>query len=219
MTKWKDTEIMLVRMTVLKRVRRVGDRKVRDAVRMVPIVLDPRYEPLGPIVKKYYLSRVQRAQERIEWLRRRIPRREWNDHPELDVGNYPLLARLVPSSARHEVVRRNEPYYTAVTSKEVYRLFVILRHELGLPNGGHLNPLRHLRATHLAMYYGFTPQELYAYIGWKLPGMADVYVHLSWESYIEKLLVPVGQPSPSPSPAQDSSSSSSSPSSPPSPQS
>jgi hypothetical protein len=164
-------------------------------------------------VKKYYLSRVQRAQERAEWLRSRIPRSEWNDHPELEVGNYPLLARLVPSLARHEVVRRNEPYYTAVTSEEVYRLFVILRRELGLPNGHRLNPLRHLRATHLVMHYGFTPQELYAFIGWKLPGMADIYVHLSWESYIDKLLVPTG-----PSPAQGSPSSSSPPSPSPSPQ-
>ena len=190
--RYKDVEIMTIRLTTLKRVEHVGGQKLRHATRVVPVVLDPKYEPLGPMVKEYYLARVQRAQERAEYLRERIPKREWNSHPELTPGNYPLLARLVPSPWRHERPKR-EPYYVPLTVKEVRRLFTIIRRELGLPPGQHDNPLRHIRATHLVTYYGFTITDLSAFTGWKLPGMAEVYVHLGWKSYIELLLKPVAK--------------------------
>lgn len=57
-----------------------------------------------------------------------------------------------------------------------------------------LHALRHLRATELIEYYGFTGFDLAIYGGWTMKSMVgfsgqfDRYVSLSWQSYIGKLL-------------------------------
>jgi len=57
-----------------------------------------------------------------------------------------------------------------------------------------LHALRHLRATELIEYYGFTGFDLAIYGGWTMKtmvgfsGQFDRYVSLNWRSYIGKLL-------------------------------
>jgi len=56
--------------------------------------------------------------------------------------------------------------------------------------------LRHARITHLVEYYGFSPVELTVYAGWSFKTgvgvpMMDRYAHLSWRSYIHKLMRPL----------------------------
>ncbi len=205
-TTWNGVEVMVIPIRTLKR---------KDYVtRVVPVVLDPRYEPLGPIVKEYYLVRLKRAHERVEWLRARIPRRELAHHPELNTTGYPLLSRLVPNPWRHEHARRNEPYYAGLSESEVYYIISALARYLGAPPRRYANPLRHLRATHLVRYYHFLPEELDTFMGWTHGGMRDRYVSLDYTSFLPKLLVPARPPdtateagggdqgsSPSPSPS------------------
>jgi len=55
--------------------------------------------------------------------------------------------------------------------------------------------LRHIRASELSYYYGFRAEDLATYCGWTIQnaGMTDVmarYLHLSWQSYFPKLLIP-----------------------------
>lgn len=56
--------------------------------------------------------------------------------------------------------------------------------------------LRHLRASELSFVYGFRPEELCAYCGWRfqnIPGMSRMmerYMIQTWQSYFPKLLKP-----------------------------
>ena len=50
--------------------------------------------------------------------------------------------------------------------------------------------------THFAEYYGFTGVELTVYVGWSFKTsvgvpMMDRYAHLSWRTYLPKLLKPL----------------------------
>ena len=56
--------------------------------------------------------------------------------------------------------------------------------------------LRHARITHLVEYYGFSGVELTVYAGWSFKTsvgvpMMDRYAHLSWRTYLPKLLKPL----------------------------
>lgn len=51
-----------------------------------------------------------------------------------------------------------------------------------------LHALRHLRATELVEYYGFSAFDLSIYGGWVIPQAFGRYVNLNWQSYIGKLL-------------------------------
>jgi site-specific recombinase XerD len=42
--------------------------------------------------------------------------------------------------------------------------------------------LRHCRASHLAMFYGYSLYRLMQYFGWSSPGVASVYASMNWES-------------------------------------
>jgi len=53
--------------------------------------------------------------------------------------------------------------------------------------------LRHVRASELASFYGFSPQDLAYYCGWSLrsagvSGVMARYVQLTWQGYFPKLL-------------------------------
>lgn len=55
--------------------------------------------------------------------------------------------------------------------------------------------LRHVRASELGWFYGFSPADLASYCGWSLKnaGFSSVmarYVKLGWQSYFDKLLKP-----------------------------
>jgi integrase len=43
---------------------------------------------------------------------------------------------------------------------------------------------RHLRATHLVIYRGFSDQKLKLYLGWSDSRPADTYIHLRWEDLL-----------------------------------
>jgi hypothetical protein len=68
----------------------------------------------------------------------------------------------------------------------------------GLKREGHyrrfnLHAIRHMRASELVEYYGFTGPELAIYGGWTFktmgfPGATDRYLSLSWQLYFPKLL-------------------------------
>jgi len=56
-----------------------------------------------------------------------------------------------------------------------------------------LHALRHLRATDLIEFYGFTLEELRRFMGWThsstgVPAMIGRYTHLDWQSSFPKLL-------------------------------
>jgi hypothetical protein len=63
--------------------------------------------------------------------------------------------------------------------------------------------LRHFRLTHLVQDYGFAPIDLITFAGWSFKsglhsigqssGQLDSYIHLSWKSYINKLMVPINE--------------------------
>ena len=62
----------------------------------------------------------------------------------------------------------------------------------GFAETGRLNPLRHIRLTHLADFYTFDSFDLVIYAGWKFQsvgvgGPIDNYIHLSWQKYFPKL--------------------------------
>jgi integrase len=68
----------------------------------------------------------------------------------------------------------------------------------------HPHSLRHYRITHLIRGYGFSPYQITAFTGWSIQstfgsmGMRassniDIYAHLSWHDYIEKMLVPLSE--------------------------
>ncbi len=66
-----------------------------------------------------------------------------------------------------------------------------------------LNPLRHLRITHLVTEYGFNPYDITSYAGWTFKttagqmgmasasGQLDAYLHLAWRQYFPKLMIPI----------------------------
>jgi hypothetical protein len=51
-----------------------------------------------------------------------------------------------------------------------------------------LHALRHLRATELVEYYGFSGFDLSIYGGWTIQQSFGRYISLNWQSYIGKLL-------------------------------
>lgn len=51
-----------------------------------------------------------------------------------------------------------------------------------------LHALRHLRATELVEYYGFSGFDLSVYGGWTIQQSFGRYISLNWQSYIGKLL-------------------------------
>ncbi len=66
----------------------------------------------------------------------------------------------------------------------------------------HAHSLRHFRITHLINEYEFTPYQITAYTGWSLKSTfgamgvqassnLDIYAHLQWRDYIQKLLRPI----------------------------
>jgi hypothetical protein len=66
----------------------------------------------------------------------------------------------------------------------------------------HPHLLRHWRIDHLRMNYGFDPIQVCAFTGWsirneeakkgqRVSSNIDVYSHLGWRDYIDKLLVPL----------------------------
>lgn len=68
----------------------------------------------------------------------------------------------------------------------------------------HPHLLRHFRVTHLIQNYNFTPYQLTAFTGWSLKSTfgsmgisassnLDIYSHLVWKDYIDKLLVPLSE--------------------------
>lgn len=68
----------------------------------------------------------------------------------------------------------------------------------------HCHSLRHYRVNHLMMYYGFDPTEISSFVGWSLKttygsiGQAvssnvDFYSHLSWKSFVGKMLTPLNE--------------------------
>lgn len=83
----------------------------------------------------------------------------------------------------------------------------IVREKLAplLSNFGRVNsPLRHFRLTHLAVHYNFQVHELSQIAGWTTrTGMGllgtsvspnvDMYLHLQWKQYVEKLFVPLSE--------------------------
>ena len=74
----------------------------------------------------------------------------------------------------------------------------------GMDKHFHLHLLRHYRISHLITNYGFNPYELTSFTGWsigstfgalgiKASSNIDVYSHLSWKSYIDKLALPLNE--------------------------
>lgn len=68
----------------------------------------------------------------------------------------------------------------------------------------HPHLLRHYRTSHLLQAYNFSPLELTSFVGWSIQttskqlgmpssAMLDVYAHLQWRDYIQKLLVPLSE--------------------------
>jgi hypothetical protein len=66
----------------------------------------------------------------------------------------------------------------------------------------HPHLLRHYRITHLIKAYDFTPYQITAFTGWSIKSTfgkmgiqassnIDIYSHLKWQDYIDKLLVPL----------------------------
>jgi len=66
----------------------------------------------------------------------------------------------------------------------------------------HPHLLRHYRITHLIKAYDFTPYQITAFTGWSMKSTfqqmgvqassnIDIYAHLQWKDYIDKLLVPL----------------------------
>lgn len=66
----------------------------------------------------------------------------------------------------------------------------------------HPHSLRHYRITHLITDYGFNPYQITAYTGWSLKSTfgamgvqvssnLDIYAHLQWRDYVQKLLKPI----------------------------
>jgi len=66
----------------------------------------------------------------------------------------------------------------------------------------HPHLLRHYRINHLIRNYNFSPYQISAYVGWSLKGVfgsmgmasssnLDIYSHLSWQDYVDKLTVPL----------------------------
>ncbi len=92
----------------------------------------------------------------------------------------------------------------SITRKQFWN---ILREHLSgiMPKKGNSTPkniLRHFRLSHLTEYYQFEPFDLTLYSGWTartvfgqigIPasGNIDSYIHLRWQSYFGKLLVPL----------------------------
>lgn len=68
----------------------------------------------------------------------------------------------------------------------------------------HPHFLRHCRITHLIKAYDFTPYQITAFAGWSMESTfqqmgvqassnIDIYSHLEWKDYIDKLLVPLSE--------------------------
>jgi len=68
--------------------------------------------------------------------------------------------------------------------------------------GYHPNHLRHIRVTHLVNNYQFTGEQVSLVTGWtmsrgfgflgqRVSGRVNIYLHSQWTNYIEKLLIPL----------------------------
>lgn len=79
---------------------------------------------------------------------------------------------------------------------------VVKKHLQALDPEVYPHKLRHWRCTHLVRAYSFTPLQLCSFVGWSLKSMSsqmginissnvDVYLHLAWRDYIDKLLIPI----------------------------
>jgi len=66
----------------------------------------------------------------------------------------------------------------------------------------HPHSLRHYRITHLINGYNLSPYQITAFMGWSIKSTAaqmgitassniDIYSHLTWKDYIDKLLIPI----------------------------
>lgn len=72
------------------------------------------------------------------------------------------------------------------------------------PERMHVHALRHFRITHLIQGYNFTPYQISAFTGWSIKSVSgqmgiqassniDIYSHLMWKDYVDKLLVPLSE--------------------------
>jgi len=68
----------------------------------------------------------------------------------------------------------------------------------------HPHSLRHYRITHLIKAYDFSPYQITSFVGWSIKSTVaqmgitaspniDIYSHLTWKDYIDKLLIPISE--------------------------
>jgi hypothetical protein len=100
--------------------------------------------------------------------------------------------RPVFNFTRQELWRKAKPYFKGFSYQiEKYTIWkdgqiikIIDNHEKPFT----LHALRHLRATELVEYYGFSGFDLSIFGGWTIQQSFGRYISLNWQSYIGKLL-------------------------------
>jgi hypothetical protein len=100
-------------------------------------------------------------------------------------------------SARPRVVHQTSPNQTPIDKRRTKTIFNHFRDKPA-------RFLRHCRITHLIRAYDFTPYQITAFTGWSMKSTfqqmgvqsssnIDIYSHLEWKDYIDKLLVPLSE--------------------------
>jgi len=144
----------------------VKTAKRQGLERKVAVPADPAYEPWAQPVYEYFK---QHGQQHVfpftqQYVRYRCSKLEVFKGLTYTIETYPIWKNGV-------IVRRVERYSRPFT----------------------LHAIRHLRASELVDYYGFTGGDLAVYGGWTFhtmlfPAATDRYLSLGWQTYFPKLL-------------------------------
>lgn len=97
-------------------------------------------------------------------------------------------------------IREYKELRFAITRRTLHN--IVKTNLRGLDPTIHAHSLRHYRITHLIRDYGFDPFQVSTFVGWSLRSAAsnmgkaaspnlDIYAHLAWREYVEKMLVPL----------------------------
>jgi hypothetical protein len=93
---------------------------------------------------------------------------------------------------RQELWSKSKPYFKDYTYEiEQYKIWkdkVVVKFVSNHNKTFTLHALRHLRATELIEYYGFSGFDLSIYGGWTIQQSYGRYIGLNWQSYIGKLM-------------------------------
>jgi len=122
--------------------------------------------------------------------------------PQMVMERLCFLSDLLESmschlSTRPRVVHQTSPNQTQIGKRGKKTIFDLFRDKPA-------RFLRHCRITHLIRAYDFTPYQITAFTGWSMKSTfqqmgvqassnIDIYSHLEWKDYIDKLLVPLSE--------------------------